>query len=111
MSKSGDPEEFDTEKFGFDKRLMLDLASGDLRLPALPDAVTRVRRTVTDTDSSEDDVVRVLGSDPVLAARVLRRANAAYYHGSVDPIGDLPTAVNRVGFDVKIGRASCRERV
>lgn len=92
------PDDLNTTAFSFVKELAADLESGKLRLPSLPEVVIRARRALTDEDSSREHVVRVLGSDPVLAARVVRRANSAQYYRCAEPVNGLPSAVQRIGY-------------
>ncbi len=93
------PDEMNTQAFNFVKALANDFSAGELKLPSLPEVVIRVRRALSDEESAVDDIIRVIGSDAVLAARLLHKANSALYYQGVEPITELRSAVSRMGFD------------
>ena len=65
--------------FAFVQALAAELNSGDLDLPSFPDIAIRVRKVLEDDNSTIEDIVRVLGSEPGLAARLVKIANSAAY--------------------------------
>jgi HD-like signal output (HDOD) protein len=67
-------------------------------LPPLPAAAARAIALVRDPDTKADDLVRVVGSDAALAARVLRVSRSATYM-RWQPPRTLLDAINTVGFD------------
>lgn len=71
-----------------------------LELPGFPEAVLRVQRTIQSPDASADDVVRVLSSEPALAARALQIANSVQFRRAGAEVTDLRTAVSRLGFNL-----------
>jgi HD-like signal output (HDOD) protein len=79
------------------RHLAEDLSSGQLELPSFPDVVLRIREVLADEDASVDKMVRVIGTEPALAARLLRLANSAALNRSGKPVTDLPTAITRMG--------------
>jgi HD-like signal output (HDOD) protein len=60
----------------------------------------RVRRILSDPKSSVEQVVRVVGSEPALAARLMRIANSASLNRSGKPITELRTAISRIGYNM-----------
>ncbi len=86
--------------FSFVERLAQDLRDERLELPAFPEAVLRIQRALQSPDTSTDDVVRILSSEPALAARLLRMANSAEFRRAETNITDLRTAVARMGFNM-----------
>ena len=84
-------------KFAFVKLLAADLSKGNLDLPSFPDVVIRVRKALDDEDCTSEKLVRIIGAEPVLAARLLIIANSAGLRPSGDPVTDLKMAVNRIG--------------
>lgn len=84
-------------KFALVQMLAKDLTKGGLELPSFPDIVVRIRRALADDNVTTDQIVQIIGADPVLAARVLKISNSAALRPATDPITDLPTAVNRIG--------------
>jgi HD-like signal output (HDOD) protein len=86
--------------FSFVERLAQDLRDERLELPAFPEAVIRIQRVLQSPDTRADDVVRILSSEPALAARLLRMANSAEFRRVDQNITDLKTAVARMGFNM-----------
>ncbi len=86
--------------FEFVRSLAAELSAGRVELPSCPEAVMRVRRVLSEPDSTLEKVVRVVGSEPALAARLLRIANSASLNTSGKPIKDLRTAINRMGYNM-----------
>lgn len=72
--------------------------SGRDRLPAFPRIVDEILSTLDDPDANLQLLVRHVGRDPVLAARVVAQANMAAAHTrSGGKIGDLYTAASLIG--------------
>jgi HD-like signal output (HDOD) protein len=86
--------------FSFVERLAQDLRDERLELPAFPEAVIRIQRVLQSPDTRTEDVVRILSSEPALAARLLRMANSAEFRRVDQNITDLKTAVARMGFNM-----------
>jgi HD-like signal output (HDOD) protein len=71
---------------------------GKLRdLPSLPAVAVQALRVAEDPSSNASDLLRVIMSDPPLAAKVLRVANSVYFHRG-HSVSDLQTAIVRLGF-------------
>jgi len=90
----------DTEAFAFVQALASELSRGKVDLPSFPDIALRVRQVLADEDVSQDQVVRVVGSEPALAARLMQIANSAAINFTGKPITELRTAINRMGFNM-----------
>lgn len=60
-------------------------------------AAVRVLQLADDPDASAADLARAIGTDPLLAARVLRTANSTYY-GLSGRVSTLSFAVSVMGF-------------
>lgn len=86
--------------FEFVRTLAGELSGGHVDLPSFPEIAVRVRRVLSDPKSSIHQVVRVVGSEPALAARLLRIANSAALNRSGRAVTDLRTAVNRIGYNL-----------
>jgi HD-like signal output (HDOD) protein len=86
--------------FDFVRTLATELSVGNVDLPSFPEIAIRVRRVLSDPKSSVEQVVRVVGSEPALAARLLRIANSASLNRSGRPVNDLRTAINRIGYNM-----------
>jgi HD-like signal output (HDOD) protein len=72
------------------------LAAGAAGFATLPDVYARIRSTLDDPGSTHADVADVIGTDPALAARVLKIANSAFY-GRPGTIARIPQAVGLLG--------------
>jgi HD-like signal output (HDOD) protein len=86
--------------FDFVRTLAAELSRGNVDLPSFPEIAIRVRRVLSDPKSSVEQVVRVVGSEPALAARLLRIANSASLNRSGRPVTDLRAAINRLGYNM-----------
>jgi HD-like signal output (HDOD) protein len=86
--------------FDFVRSLAAELSGGNVDLPSFPEIAVRVRRVLSDPKSSVDQVVRVVGSEPALAARLLRISNSASLNRSGRAVTDLRTAINRIGYNM-----------
>jgi len=89
-----------TVVFAFVKALAAELSQGQVELPSVPDVVVRLQKALSDDQVSNDTVVRVVSSEPVLASKLLTMANSAALNSSSRKIADLRTAVARVGFNI-----------
>jgi len=69
-------------------------------LPAFPSAVTRVQLALQSEDNSIGDIVRILSSEPALAARILQIGNAWAIRRAGAEVTDLHQAVSRMGYDM-----------
>jgi len=86
--------------FEFVLNLCAELNEGRLNLPAFPDVAVRIKKALQDPDISAEQVVRVVGSDPVFSARLLRVANSAMMNRSGVQVNDLRIAIMRLGFNM-----------
>ena len=88
------------EVFAFVQALATELSQGKVDLPSFPDIALRVRQVLSDEEVSQEKVVRVVGSEPMLAARLLQIANSAAINFSGRPITELRSAIARLGFNM-----------
>jgi HD-like signal output (HDOD) protein len=87
-------------EFAFVTALARELSGGKIELPSFPDIAIRVRRALQDEDVSADKLVRVVGADPSLSARLLQLANSAAINRGGSRITDLRMAITRIGFNL-----------
>ena len=80
----------------FVQQLAGDLNRGELDLPMFPDSVIRIQQVFRAEEVDIDDVVRIISSDPALAARILQLSNSAVNRG-VNEIVRVRQAVIRIG--------------
>lgn len=73
--------------------------SGSLSdLPTIPSMASLALAVAEDPDSTASDLLRVIMSDPPVAAKVLRVANSVYFQRGGGEVTDLQTAIVRLGF-------------
>jgi HD-like signal output (HDOD) protein len=87
----------DAAAYAFLTQLADELAHKPLNLPCFPDIVPRIRKALSDPKSTSDDIVRIAGTEPRLAARLLQTANSAVFNPSGVPFSELRQAVTRLG--------------
>ena len=85
--------------FTFVQALAAELSGGKVELPGFPHIVMRVQKVLADETADAPRIVRVIGSEPVLATQLVRMANSAALNPSGTAIMDLRTAVARCGLD------------
>ncbi|MBV8740499.1 MAG: HDOD domain-containing protein, partial [Sinobacteraceae bacterium] len=90
----------DAEAFAFVQSLAAELSKGKVDLPSFPNIAMRIRKVLGDENVAPDMVVRVVGSEPALAARVMQIGNSAAINFSGKPITELRTAIARMGFNM-----------
>ena len=88
----------DSVEFAFVSALAKEMSAGKIELPGFPDIAIRVRRALQDEEVSAEKLVRVIGAEPSLTARLLQLANSAAINRGGARINDLRTAITRVGF-------------
>lgn len=76
-----------------------DVLSLVRQLPVMPRAITELQRLLTSPDTTVDQVVRVIKTDPTLSTNILRLANSAAF-GLSRKVVDIPHAVTLMGFKV-----------
>ena len=86
--------------FAFVQALAAEVSKGKVELPSFPDIALRVRQVLADEEVSQEKVMRVVGSEPMLAARLLQIANSAAINFSGRPITELRTSIARLGFNM-----------
>ena len=86
--------------FAFVQALAAELSKGKVELPSFPDIALRVRQVLADDEVTQEKVGRVVGSEPMLAARLLQIANSAAINFSGRPITELRSAIARLGFNM-----------
>ncbi|MFM2287623.1 MAG: hypothetical protein RL684_766 [Pseudomonadota bacterium] len=85
--------------FHFVNLLAADLSAGNLELPSYPKAALQLQRLLADDNADSARIIRILGAEPVLAARILRMANSAALNPAGRTVSELREAVSRLGFD------------
>ena len=91
--------------FEFVSNLGSELNSGNLEIPAFPDSAVRIKNALADPEVTADHVARVVGSDPIFSARILKVANSAMVNGAGIRITDIRMAITRMGFKMAYNTA------
>jgi HD-like signal output (HDOD) protein len=73
------------------------LADNDLKLPSLPEVALKIRNALANEDVSVAEISRLIGSDPALAARIVKIANSALFYRGSKPITSVSAAVSQLG--------------
>lgn len=98
-------DEQTTATFTFVNTLAADISSGEFELPSWPEIVVQIQEALENDECSAEQLVRLIGSEPVLAARLLKVVNADLHQDSRKPIRELRTAVSQLGVDLVRGVA------
>ena len=77
--------------------LAKEMSAGKVNLPCFPDVVVRIRRALANPETHIAQTVRIVGTEPRLAARLMQTANSVIFNQSGKPVIDLRTAVTRLG--------------
>jgi HD-like signal output (HDOD) protein len=89
----------------FLRNLATEVSEGSIDLPCFPDVVVRISTALAHPDTSNDDVVTIVGAEPRLAARILQTANSAAFNSSGKPLTELRSAITRLGHQMVHGTA------
>ncbi|KAF0193257.1 MAG: metal-dependent hydrolase HDOD [Gammaproteobacteria bacterium] len=87
---------------GFTKKTQIidairaDLSCNRLTLPALPEVVVKMRKTVDDPAASAAQMAKAISAEPAIATRLLQVANAALYR-SRTRVDSIQGAIARLG--------------
>lgn len=95
-----DQDTVNSAAFEFVRALAVELSTGTIELPSFSEIALRVQRVLSDQNVQQERVVRVVGSEPALAARILTMANSAALNPARKPVSDLRSAIARMGFDM-----------
>src|SRR5258708_9540713 len=77
--------------------LATEVSKGTVKLPCFPDVVMRIRKALAEPDVSLTEIVRIVGTEPRLAARLLQAANSAAFNPAGRHLTDLRAAITRLG--------------
>jgi HD-like signal output (HDOD) protein len=77
--------------------LASEVSKGTVNLPCFPDVVMRIRKALAQPEVSLTEVVKIVGTEPRLAARLLQAANSAAFNPAGKHLTDLRAAITRLG--------------
>jgi HD-like signal output (HDOD) protein len=81
----------------FLSELATEVSKGTVNLPCFPDVVMRIRKALAEPDVGLSEIVRIVGTEPRLAARLLQAANSAAFNPAGRHLTDLRAAITRLG--------------
>jgi len=87
-----------SSEYRLSEALLKDLENDRLVLPSLPDVAVRVGRAMRDETSDAHTLAKIIQTDPVITAKLIRAANSPLYAG-VNPVESCSAAVVRLGAD------------
>ena len=100
-----DPQRIENAISAFPRRRLFARLDETLEIPPLPAAAQRILALKSDPDYSLQDLVKVVETDPSIAARVMAWASSAFYAANPAP-RSLADAIMRVlGFDLVMNLA------
>ncbi|MEQ1802530.1 MAG: HDOD domain-containing protein [Gammaproteobacteria bacterium] len=86
--------------------LARELNTDKIELPGFPDVVARIQRLLADESTASRDVVKLVASEPALAARFVHLANSAAFNKTGREVSDLKTAINSLGYNIVRSQAT-----
>jgi len=95
LTDETDPGQVSTED-QLTQTLLADLEHDRLVLPSLPDIAIRVGREMNEENTNAHKLARIVQSDPVITAKLIRAANSPLYAG-VSPVDSCTAAIIRLG--------------
>ncbi|MBC3909798.1 HDOD domain-containing protein [Undibacterium umbellatum] len=87
-----------TTEFAFLEAFTAELSAKKLVFPTSLSATMKIRKALSQPDISTDMVARIIGTEPVLSAKVLYLSNSVMFNPQGRKIGDLRAATNLLGF-------------
>lgn len=81
----------------FLSNLAVEVSHGRVNLPSFPDVVIRVRKALAEPESKLSQIVKIVSTEPQLAARLIQVANSSAFNASGKPLTDLRAAITRLG--------------
>jgi HD-like signal output (HDOD) protein len=100
LNASPTPVSKDSNGFEFVTMLAAELSRGKVDLPSFPDVAQRVRKALQDDNVTADKIVRIIGAEPSLAARLIQLANSAGVNVGGRHTTDLRVAIARIGLNL-----------
>lgn len=85
-------------EFEFIQGLTAELSSKELIFPTSLNATMKIRHALANPEISSDIVARIISTEPVLSAQVLRLSNSVLHNPGGRKISDLRTATVLLGF-------------
>src|SRR5271165_4087446 len=85
------------QEFQFIQDLTADLPLHELVFPTSLNATMKIRSALNNVESSIEKIVRIIGTEPVVSAHIMRMSNSAAFNPNNLPTADLHKATVRLG--------------
>jgi HD-like signal output (HDOD) protein len=82
------------------RNIILKLLDERGDLPPLPDVVLKLQKMIKDPQKSIKDIAMLIEYDPVMAGKIIKLSNSAYYARSQIQIKTLPVAISKIGLNM-----------
>lgn len=92
-------EALNAERFRMLEDIARDLA-GEVVFPTCFDAALRLRKDLQNPDLPTARIAKIVGIEPLVAAKLMQMAGSALYSPDGSPARDLSVAINRLGIDL-----------
>ncbi|HIP07786.1 MAG TPA: HDOD domain-containing protein [Mariprofundaceae bacterium] len=79
------------------RQTSLEILSTVESMPTLPDRFIKIQAILDDTDSTLHALTKIIETDHVTAATILKIANSTYYNPLGAPVSNLAYAISRLG--------------
>lgn len=89
--------EFETQAQQYAEAIEQELKSGRLNFPTVFDLSLRIKRLADDPNATLDQIARVVQTEPLLSAKLVRLANSAALNPAGKAISNVVDAVRRIG--------------
>src|ERR1700678_210865 len=77
--------------------LATEVSKGTVNLPCFPDVVMRIRKALSAPDVTMTEIVKIVGTEPRLGARLLQDGNSVAFNPAGKHLTDLRAAITRLG--------------
>lgn len=81
------------------KDIAQDLSGKEISFPTFLDITLKVRNALKDPNLSVDQLSKLVMADPLLSTKIIRIANSAALNPYGREVGDVKTAISRVGME------------
>ncbi|MBK6603601.1 MAG: HDOD domain-containing protein [Betaproteobacteria bacterium] len=98
-NESNDPNQAQQAAFRILTDIAAELSKGDVTFPTFANATLKVRNALDDPSMDAERLARVVSSEPLLSTKLVHIANSAAVNPGGKQVGDVRTAVTRVGFE------------
>jgi len=76
-----------------------DLSGSEITFPTFLDITFQVRAALKDPNLNVDQLAKLVGAEPLMSAKIIRMANSVAMNPSGREVGDVKTAIVRVGME------------